>query len=148
MRVERFEHRFVEHFPEPLASGVLYVSVPFASVAHACACGCGREVITPLSPVGWSITFDGKSISISPSIGNWSFPCRSHYLVERGEVVWSYDMSEREVQAGRARAHASRSAYYNGHQLSAPLGSVFPTSTPEIRPHSGWSRVRDWFRRK
>ncbi|MFC4855982.1 DUF6527 family protein [Actinophytocola glycyrrhizae] len=30
--------------------------------------------------------FNGETVSLSPSIGNWSFPCRSHYYsLERSE---------------------------------------------------------------
>jgi len=43
-------HEFVDHMPENLDEGVIYVSIPFETVIHACACGCGAEVVTPLSP--------------------------------------------------------------------------------------------------
>ena len=45
-----FRHEFVEHIPEHVAEGVLYVSVRFGTVVHRCACGCGEEVVTPLGP--------------------------------------------------------------------------------------------------
>jgi Family of unknown function (DUF6527) len=66
-------HEFVEYIPDELKDGVLYVSMPFATVAHKCCCGCGKEVVTPLSPTDWTLIFDGKSITLDPSIGNWSF---------------------------------------------------------------------------
>jgi hypothetical protein len=34
----------------------LYVSIEFATAAHSCACGCGREVVTPPGPTDWRIT--------------------------------------------------------------------------------------------
>jgi hypothetical protein len=37
---------------------------------------------SPLSPTDWKLTFDGVSVSLHPSDGNWSFPCRSHYRIE------------------------------------------------------------------
>ena len=40
MRHEVLEHRFVEHFPDWLEPGLLYVSLKFGSVAHSCCCGC------------------------------------------------------------------------------------------------------------
>ncbi|MEW1836919.1 DUF6527 family protein [Nonomuraea angiospora] len=46
----RLDHRFVEHIPERLEPGELYISFPFATAAHLCACGCGKEVVIPLSP--------------------------------------------------------------------------------------------------
>jgi hypothetical protein len=69
---------FVASIPDRLAEHTLYVSMEYATVAHQCCCGCGLEVVTPLSPTDWKLTYDGVSVSLHPSIGNWSFPCRSH----------------------------------------------------------------------
>ena len=49
-KVERLGHEFVEGIPERLEEGVLYVSILYATAMHLCACGCGREVVTPLTP--------------------------------------------------------------------------------------------------
>ena len=73
---------FVTFAPAALAPGVLYVSMEYATVLHACCCGCGNKVVTPLAPERWSLTYDGRHITIVPSIGNWSFPCQSHYWIE------------------------------------------------------------------
>jgi hypothetical protein len=62
----RFTHRFVEYIPERPEPGMLYVSVPYATVVHRCGCGCGNKVVTPLSPFDWKLAFDGKSISLYP----------------------------------------------------------------------------------
>ena len=53
-------HKFVDSIPEELEDGVLYVSVPFGTVVHKCACGCGEEVVTPLGPAEWRLTYDGR----------------------------------------------------------------------------------------
>ena len=45
-------HEFVEHMPENLDEGIIYVSIPFETVIHKCACGCGAEVVTPLESSG------------------------------------------------------------------------------------------------
>ena len=87
-RREVLDHEFVQHIPEDLVDGVLYVSVAFAIVLHRCCCGCGNEVVAPLSPSDWKMTFDGESISLCPSIGNRSFDCQSHYYIRRNEVLW------------------------------------------------------------
>lgn len=149
MKVSRFEHRFVEHFPDQLEQGLLYVSLPFASVAHGCACGCGREVITPLSPAEWRLTFDGKTISLNPSIGNWSFPCRSHYWIKQGTVHWSYDMSCIQIEAGRKRAQAARNTYY-GEQAAPDQSHSSPTPHGSIQPakKSRWARFAMWLNGK
>jgi hypothetical protein len=107
------QHDFVEYIPEQLLEGVLYISLPYATAAHKCACGCGHEVVTPLSPTDWSMIFDGEAISLAPSIGNWSFPCRSHYWIERGRVVWAPAWSSRQIADGRSRDARRKAANYD-----------------------------------
>lgn len=107
-----FKHVFVQHVPEQLEEGVLYVSTEYATVAHKCYCGCGSEVITPLSPTDWRLTFDGESITLYPSIGNWSFACRSHYWIERGKVIPARQWSEYEIAAGRENDAFAKQAHY------------------------------------
>jgi len=84
----RLEHRFVEFLPDKLDPGILYVSMQYATASHKCCCGCGRDVVTPISPTDWQLMFDGRSVSLKPSIGNWSYPCRSHYWIKGNRVVW------------------------------------------------------------
>jgi hypothetical protein len=102
-RVARFDHEFVEFIPRELAVGVIYVSIPYATAAHLCACGCGNRVTTPVTPRDWALTYDGESISLTPSIGNWSFPCQSHYWIKHSRVSWSRKWSRAEIDANRAR---------------------------------------------
>ena len=101
-RINSLEHEFVNYIPDALDEGVLYVSIPFATVMHKCCCGCGNEVVTPLDPTGWEITFNGRSVSLSPSIGNWSLACQSHYWIYRNQVRWTLHLSSFETKAGRA----------------------------------------------
>jgi hypothetical protein len=75
--------------PERLDDGVLYVSLEHATMVHSCACGCGSEVVLTLSPTDWRLTYDGEAVSVWPSVGSWSLPCRSHYFIERGLVRWA-----------------------------------------------------------
>ena len=56
------------------------MSIPYATAVHLCACGCGNKVVTPFSPAEWQLTYDGDTVSLSPSIGNWQFPCKSQLL--------------------------------------------------------------------
>jgi Family of unknown function (DUF6527) len=111
-RIRQFTHRFVTTVPAQPEEGVLYVSIEYATAIHLCACGCRREVITPIQPTKWSMTFDGASVSLRPSIGNWSFPCRSHYWIDRGgNVRWDRSWSDQEValsRVGRVPARPSR----------------------------------------
>lgn len=91
-------HKFVESLPEPLDEGVIYVSVRFRLTAHKCCCGCGHPVILNLAPDGWRMTFDGKSVTLYPSIGNWSLPCRSHYWIFKNTVEWAETWSATKVK--------------------------------------------------
>jgi hypothetical protein len=112
MTTTAFEHRFVEFIPEVLDEGVLYVSVTYTTVLHKCACGCGIEVVTPLSPTFWRMTFDGETISLYPSIGNWNFPCRSHYWVDRSRVRWARLWTDEEIEEARREDDKMRTRYY------------------------------------
>lgn len=94
---------FVESFPAPMEEGVLYVSIAYSTCGHLCCCGCGQEVITPLSPAQWSFTYDGENVSLTPSVGNWALSCRSHYWIRKGKVQWSRRYSPDEITANRER---------------------------------------------
>lgn len=102
MKHERVAHEFVEYIPEQLTEGVVYVSIPFRTVVHRCFCGCGLEVVTPLSPTKWTLSFDGQAVSLTPSIGNWSFPCQSHYWIRGNRVEWTRRWTLRQIAAARA----------------------------------------------
>lgn len=91
-------HKFVENVPDILEDNLLYISILYETVIHKCCCGCGNEVVTPLSPTGWSLIFDGETISLKPSIGNWNFKCKSHYWITNNKVLWSYTMSSGEIK--------------------------------------------------
>jgi hypothetical protein len=98
--------------PETLDSGVVYVSIPFSLVSHKCCCGCGEEVVTPLSPTDWELIFDGETVSLYPSIGNWNFKCRSHYWIRRDRVEWAPQMSGERIQAGRYLDSLAKDRYF------------------------------------
>jgi hypothetical protein len=108
----RLEHVFVEHLPERLDDGVLYLALPIGTVAHRCCCGCGLEVVTPLSRTDWSVVYDGETVSLYPSIGNWSFPCRSHYWIRYNEVRWAPRWSQAWIDAGREHDRLLRGLRY------------------------------------
>lgn len=114
-RLAIITHEFVEYIPDRLEDGRIYVSISFATVAHRCCCGCGNEVITPLSPTDWKLTFDGESISLHPSIGNWSFACQSHYWIQGNRVNWAPRWSREEIEAGRAADAQAKRRYFNSY---------------------------------
>lgn len=79
---------FIDSAPADLRAGTLYISTKYRAIVHSCLCGCGEKVVLNLDPDSWSVTFDGRSISIWPSVGNVGLPCRSHYVVRKGQVHW------------------------------------------------------------
>ncbi|WP_246672960.1 DUF6527 family protein [Mesorhizobium sp. B2-3-11] len=101
--VDRLEPRFVEYIPEDVEPGVLYISRRFSTATHLCCCGCGREVVTPFNPAKWSIAEHDGKVSLSPSIGNWGFPCRSHYIVSGNRILWAGSMSPEAIAAVQRR---------------------------------------------
>jgi len=107
------EYEFVDVIPGKLEEQTLYVSMDYATAVHKCCCGCGREVVTPLSPTDWKLIYDGVSVSLSPSIGNWSFECRSHYWIRKCKVRWSRSWSQKKIDAGRERDRKMKERYYS-----------------------------------
>lgn len=111
-RPQTLTHEFVEFVPRELKDGVLYVSMPYATVIHKCCCGCGEQVVTPLAPAQWTLTFDGQSISLHPSVGNWNFACKSHYWIKQNKVLWAREWSKAQIAAGQQRdARAVRDGF-------------------------------------
>nr|WKN38695.1 DUF6527 family protein [Tunicatimonas sp. TK19036] len=95
------QHRFVETIPDHIEEGVLYISVQYCTAIHRCVCGCGNEVVTPLSPTDWKLTFDGKTVSLNPSIGNWNFECQSHYWIKNNTIEFAGRWTEKEISLGK-----------------------------------------------
>jgi hypothetical protein len=142
MKTGHFRPQFVESVPETLDVGVLYVSMSLASVIHLCACGCGQEVITPLSPTDWKLWFDGENVTLDPSIGNWSFRCRSHYWIRGGAVQWSGSWSDGQIASGRAHDRERKSAYYEepieAVQELKPVATRPAPNAREGNQHPSW----------
>jgi len=112
MKIESIKPEFVEFIPEVLEPGVLYVSIPYATASHKCACGCGELVVTPIKPTDWELTWDGESVTMYPSIGNWSFSCQSHYFIKKNRIVWSYKMSKDEINFGRKMDKSRKEKFF------------------------------------
>ena len=145
MKASHFTPQFAESIPETLDHGVLYVSMALASAIHLCACGCGQEVITPLSPTDWKLCFDGENVTLDPSIGNWGFPCRSHYWIRGGKVRWSGSWSAEEIADGRAHDRESKSTYYSHQKNTQPEAVAIAAVSEEDAPRPQWLR-RVWSR--
>ena len=143
MSVDRLDAEFVEAFPAAMEPGVLYVSLEYRTCGHLCACGCGQEVTTPLSRAQWAFTFDGEDISLWPSVGNWSLPCRSHYIVDQGRVRWARTFSEAEIKRNRSRDRAALSTRDSTTSGSAGDGLRATGSRSTGTARSWHNRVRN-----
>lgn len=98
MRVDRMVAVTVDLAPPTLETGKLYVSQKYKAAVHSCCCGCGAKVVTPLSSAEWQVDEGARGVSMSPSIGN-ARPCRSHYWIRDGRVVWHRAVSDAHVKA-------------------------------------------------
>ncbi|MCZ8195628.1 MAG: DUF6527 family protein [Aquidulcibacter sp.] len=99
--------------PSSLEPGVLYVSLAYSTAAHLCACGCNSKIRTPLGPTEWSFADDSEGPTLTPSVGNWQLPCKSHYVLTGGNILWSGQWTEDQVLAGRNHEMRVRQKYYN-----------------------------------
>lgn len=139
--LQRLETEFVEFIPIQVEDGKLYVSMPYATVVHNCCCGCGNKVVTPLTPTDWKLTYDGEAVSISPSIGNWSFPCQSHYWIKRGRIEWSGQWTPEEVASGRRRDKKSKQKYFAQSEQQTTAPTIEEASTSSL-PVSWWTTFK------
>ena len=103
----------VEYVPRTLEHGVLYVAEQFGAAVHLCACGCGTKLSTPLRPTEWSLRDSPGGPTLTPSVGNWQRPCRSHYWIRSGEIIWAGEWSDEQVVAGRWAEVERRREYYD-----------------------------------
>lgn len=146
-RAAKIAFQFVEFIPAERASNTLYISTEYATAVHDCLCGCGTKVVTPLHPTGWTLSFDGETVSLNPSIGNWGYPCRSHYVIDRSRIKWAADMSEQAIEHGRRHDHALRGRHFGGASIAAPVAvPQAEESVPAVMPTTPVPRKSLWRR--
>lgn len=131
---------FVDFIPERLDEGTLYISRRYRTASHLCCCGCGLEVVTPLNPAKWQFSEhpDG-TVSLSPSVGNWSFPCKSHYIIGRNQVVWAGGFSPELIRAVQARD------LHDAQQLGRPAQMPW-IDWLHVRAAQLGTWLKSWFR--
>ena len=147
MRRDSLEHRFVDFIPEQLDEGILYVSIEYTTVAHLCCCGCRQEVSITISPTDWRLIFDGKTVSLEPSIGSWSLPCQSHYFVTRNRVAWAKKWSISEIDAGRSY-HAAQKEPRRGDDSSEGSAGQVAQCLPDkdnAMTNGIWGWLKSWW---
>lgn len=140
-------HEFVDFIPREMESGKLYISLTYGAMSHLCPCGCGAEVVTPLSPVGWMLSYDGVAVSLTPSIGSWDLPCQSHYYIDKGAVKWARNMTAAEISAVKKRDRHDVERYYDLREEIAPNAPEEPTlvsdsATETKKSLTLWDRIR------
>lgn len=149
MRHKHLRHDFVRDIPEKLEPGVIYISMEYATAVHSCCCGCGTEIVTPFTPTDWNMTFNGETISLRPSIGNWNEPCRSHYVIECSRVIEACPWSDRQIKAEALRDAEAKREFYTDNSssqefISPPETATSPESTKvpvsKLKP-SFWRRL-------
>lgn len=64
-----------------MEEGKIYISKKYETAIHLCLCGCKEETVTPFGKDAWTLTESNGKITLWPSIGNYQFPCRSHYVI-------------------------------------------------------------------
>ena len=134
-------HQFVNYVPERLDDGVLYVSIEYATVVHRCLCGCGEEIVTPLTPTDWELSFDGESNSFAPSIGNWNLPCRSHYWIAKNRVRWAGRWSQSEIDQGRRLDRAAKTTHYGESNTLSLTREAEAAQIDNVSQPSWWRRL-------
>ena len=115
MKTMRLQHEFCEFVPGNLKPGTLYISMEYGTAVHLCVCGCGQKVVTPLSPTDWKLIYDGDTVSLDPSIGNWSFDCQSHYWIKKNQVIVSKKWNDEEIEENRLWDKKSKKHHYQGN---------------------------------
>lgn len=142
-RATSIKHEFADFIPEDLERGTLYVSIRFATATHLCCCGCGNRVVTPIRPTDWKLIFDGKTISLDPSVGNWSFPCQSHYWIRNNRVDWAPQWSRQRIERGRQSDQHAKQDYFGATLTSAEAGIKETNATRSKL--TLWQAVKKWW---
>jgi hypothetical protein len=145
-RHTKLEHKFVHYIPEQLEPGVIYISMDYATAAHSCCCGCGEQVITPFTPTDWKLTFDGETVSLWPSIGNWNFRCRSHYIIRNSRIVGAEPWEADRIDKGRRKDKRQKEEFYvKPDNADAPQK---PTEEAVGEGSGLWNRIKKKCRKR
>ncbi|KRR11413.1 DUF6527 family protein [Bradyrhizobium valentinum] len=107
-RIDAIRPELVERIPKVLDNGVIYISLKFRTAAHNCFCGCGTKIVTPLKPGRWRLETEDGAVSLTPSIGNWSAGCQSHYWIRDNRIEWAPAFTPKQIAANRASDQRAR----------------------------------------
>lgn len=152
MKIKQIRPEYVEFIPDRLEEGVLYISERYRTAVHKCCCGCGKEVVTPLSSAEWSVVNNGGRVSLWPSIGNWSYPCRSHYVIRDGRILKAKALTDRQIERVKARDRADKTDQILRENHAKEAVALAPKQNAEIKtthdrqPSMNWLQclIRWW----
>ena len=137
MRRRQISPEFVDEIPRELEPGTLYVCCRYRAVKHLCACGCGIPVSTPLHPTAWTLSCDGVSVSLWPSIGNWSENCQSHYWISNNRIHWAQRWSRSKISKVRKARVLAVDKYYSAN-MNPEWDNDVRVRSRVFRSLSGW----------
>jgi len=79
---------YIDVIPDVLEEFKIYISEKYGTTIHNCLCGCGNKTVLPIDNIingkdyGWKlIKGNNGKISFVPSVGNYQFECKSHYII-------------------------------------------------------------------
>jgi hypothetical protein len=49
---------------------------------------------------------------LAPSVGNWQLPCKSHYIIREGRILWARAWTPDQITAGRQAEEWRHRAYF------------------------------------
>ena len=124
MKLRHVIPEFVGEIPRELDPGKLYICCRYRAVKHLCACGCGVAINTPLHPTGWTLICDGTSVTLWPSIGNWSEKCQSHYWIRNNKIDWASKWSRRRILKARKLRALELEQYFSTNTHPETVHSI------------------------
>lgn len=147
--------QFVEFIPDKLQEGILYISERYGTVVHKCCCGCGEEVVTPLTSADWQLRKEGGNVTLFPSIGNWNFHCQSHYWIRRNRVEWARSMTKQQIHRVQERDRQDKERYVaqvnarnSGGAVVRPVAELAGGKANDgFELYGIWIALKDWWRR-
>ncbi|WP_310440450.1 DUF6527 family protein [Sulfuricurvum sp.] len=134
------QHEFVTLMPKKLEEGVLYISIEYKTATHLCACGCRSKVVTSITPTGWTLSYNGDSVSLNPSIGSWSLSCQSHYWIKNGQVIWAESWTKEQIDAVKHKDMVDKAKYFNNKIDLVESQNKSPKFRTKV-----WSKIKSLF---
>lgn len=124
-KIKKLSLRFVKIIPDHIEAGVLYISMEYRFSRHSCGCGCGEIIDIIFSPTDWKMIFDGSTVSITPSIGNWSYHCKSHYWITKNIIVFASKCTKEQINRNRKTDIQNKKRHYKKRGLLSKCMEFF-----------------------